>query len=136
MQPATRGRSEDHRAGAAPALSAPDGAAVQPTRFVKRVIGLPGDHIRAEKGHLWINGQPVQEPYVWGETYDFPSAGYESGGLQVEGGEVVVPEGKLFVMGDNRPNSGDARFFGPVPVSSVKGRAIAIYWPLDRMHGL
>jgi len=87
--------------------------------FVKRVIGLPGDEILIEQGVVSVNGVPLDEPYV---VFDDPS----------DYGPVVVPEGTLFFLGDNRPNSSDSRrSLGFVPRDKVVGRSYAIIWPFE-----
>jgi len=87
--------------------------------FVKRVIGLPGDEILIEEGVVSVNGVELDEPYV---VFDDPS----------DYGPVVVPEGTLFFLGDNRPNSSDSRRgLGFVPLDKVVGRSSAIIWPFD-----
>lgn len=89
--------------------------------FVKRVVGLPGDEIVIEDGQVFVNGEPIDEPYV---VYDDHSS-Y---------GPVTVPEGHLFFLGDNRPNSSDSRRgLGFVPIDKLVGRAAVIIWPVD--HG-
>ncbi|TVP65400.1 MAG: signal peptidase I [Nitriliruptor sp.] len=85
--------------------------------FVKRVIGLPGDEILIRDGVVSVNGVPIDEPYV---VFDDPS----------DYGPVTVPEGSLFFLGDNRPNSSDSRRgLGFVPEDKVVGRSYAIIWP-------
>jgi signal peptidase I len=87
--------------------------------FVKRVIGVEGDEIVIESGRVYVNGEPLDEPYV---VYDDGS----------DYGPVTVPEGHLFFLGDNRPNSSDSRrSLGFVPLDHVVGRAAVIIWPLD-----
>ena len=87
--------------------------------LVKRVIGLPGETINCSGGVLYIDGKPLEEPYVQGTTYDFVT---------------IVPEGFYFVMGDNRQGSEDSRVFGPVPRQDIIGRACFRYWPLSTWH--
>jgi signal peptidase I len=85
--------------------------------FVKRVIGLPGDEVLIEGGRVFVNGQLLDEPYV---VYDDLS----------DHGPVTVPDGHLFFLGDNRPNSSDSRRgLGMVPRDHVVGRAVVIIWP-------
>ncbi|MFL6101629.1 MAG: signal peptidase I [Actinomycetales bacterium] len=98
--------------------------------FVKRVVGLPGDSVRCctSQGLLSVNGVPVQEPYLY--PGDTPSA---------EAFNIVVPGGRLWVMGDHRSDSADSRAHlgepggGTVPESRVIGKVVAIYWPLGRV---
>jgi signal peptidase I len=88
--------------------------------FIKRVIGLPGDTVSARGGHVYINGKQIDEPYLTQRTEDFP--------------KTPVPEGKLFVMGDNRANSSDSRFseLGFIPLDKVIGKAEIVIWPPGR----
>lgn len=87
--------------------------------FVKRVIGLPGDEVEITDGVVRVNGVVLDEPYV---SFEDPS----------DYGPVTVPEGTLFFLGDNRPNSSDSRRgLGFVPIGRVVGRAVVIIWPLD-----
>jgi signal peptidase I len=88
--------------------------------LIKRVIGLPGDRIEANRdGKVYINGQPLKESYLPPGTY--------TNNLHPQ----VVPAGKYFVMGDNRSNSSDSRFIGPIPGSLIVGRAFIRVWPLS-----
>lgn len=92
--------------------------------FVKRVIGVPGDTVSIEDGVVNVNGTPIDEPYVVnGDDRSF--------------GAYEVPEGALFVLGDNRPNSADSRLgLGFVEIDDVVGRAAAVIWPPSNMGGL
>jgi signal peptidase I len=94
--------------------------------LVKRVIGLPGDRIVCcnDLGQLSINGVPLDEPYVT----------LPAGTIDVSGQDFQedVPEGSLWVMGDNRYDSADSRFNGVVPIDDVVGRAFVISWPVER----
>lgn len=90
--------------------------------YIKRVIGEPGDVVSARNGHVYVNDVRISEPYLHERTARFP--------------ETTVPEGKLFVMGDNRSNSLDSRFtLGFVPVDRVVGKAVWIIWPVENMGG-
>ena len=99
--------------------------------LVKRVIGLPGDHVECcdATGHLLVNGEPVEEPYIDIRDHDAAS------GMEFD---VTVPDDSLWVMGDNRYNSADSRYNqdkpgrGFVPLDKVVGRAVVISWPFDR----
>jgi signal peptidase I len=92
---------------------------VQPStdEFIKRVIGLPGETVEGKSGRVFVNGRVLYEPYLPDGTVtsDFPP--------------LVVPKGSLWVMGDNRGNSSDSRFFGPIRRSTVQGRTILRVWP-------
>ena len=97
--------------------------------LIKRVIGLPGETVSMEKGAVSINGKPITEPYL------HPLGGAIPFGVSRSFPPLKVPTGAVFVMGDNRDNSGDSRLFGPVPISHIIGRALAIHWSWkDRYH--
>ena len=96
------------------------------TDYIKRVIGLPGDRIEMRKKAVFVNGHRLSEPYA---VFMYPPGGAP---VRDEFGPVTVPEGGYFMMGDNRDNSRDSRFFGPVGRDSVFGRAYKRYWPLGR----
>jgi signal peptidase I len=123
--------------------------------FVKRVIGLPGDRLKMVDQQMFVNGKPLNEPYVVHDhdqlaNYDpfntsFPprrdqmisqQVVTESGWREtlrsyVQGDEIVVPPGKLFAMGDNRDHSSDSRYWGFVDRSAIMGRPFLIYWSVD-----
>ncbi|MDT3700621.1 MAG: signal peptidase I [Thermincola sp.] len=90
------------------------------TDFIKRVIGLQGDKIQVIDGVVYINDKPLTEPYI----NQKPNYEY---------GPVTVPEGALFVMGDNRNNSFDSHTWGFMPMENLKGRAFFMYWPPNRI---
>lgn len=91
--------------------------------FIKRVIGLPGDRIRIDGGRVFVDGAKLDEPYVLHpDDRSF--------------GEIVIPDGDIYVLGDNRAESEDSRAFGPVSDASLVGRAIAGIWPPRMLGGL
>lgn len=99
--------------------------------YIKRVIGLPGDHIEYKDDTLYINGKKYDEPYL--EEYKEQMAGEPlTGSFKLEeiSGSMTVPENQLFVMGDNRQNSLDSREIGPVSVDEIVGKANLVYWPI------
>jgi signal peptidase I len=85
--------------------------------YIKRIVGLPGDTVEGRGGHVFVNGVLLKEPYLPPGTFtsDF--------------GPKFVEPGRLWVMGDNRSNSSDSRFFDTIPASSVVGRAVLKIWP-------
>ena len=91
-------------------------------KYIKRIIGLPGETVSVQSGVVYINGKPLQEPYVDSPMSDMP--------------EVKVPYDSVFVMGDNRSVSLDSRAFGPVKISSIIGRAVVVYWPINHFQFL
>lgn len=95
------------------------------TTYIKRVIGLPGDRLEVRDGHVWRNGKALREPYA--EPCSDEVCNIEP---------FEVPAGRYFMMGDNRGDSSDSRYWGPVPRDYVIGQAFATYWPLKRIGGL
>jgi signal peptidase I len=91
--------------------------------LIKRVVGVEGDEIQVQDGLLFVNGEPQEEPYLNEER--LPRDSY---------GPTTVPEEHVFVMGDNRGNSGDSRLFGPVPLENVKGQAFLRFWPVTEIE--
>lgn len=89
--------------------------------FLKRVVALPGDRVRIERGRLFVNGSAVAEPYV-----SFPDRG--------DVPEITVPAHDIYVLGDNRAESEDSRTWGPVAESAVIGKAVIGLWPPERLH--
>ena len=85
--------------------------------YIKRIIGLPNDIVRVSQGKVYVNNNPLQEGYIKAApTYE---------------GEWRIPEGSLFVLGDNRNNSSDSHTWGTVPMEYVIGKALFVYWPLE-----
>ena len=105
--------------------------------YIKRVIGLPGDRLRVENDQLYLNDQAVAEPYLEPMKSQSTQKPFtQDFSLWDTIGQETVPEGYYFVMGDNRPRSGDSRQFGLVPIDSVKGEANFVYLPFNRMRQL
>lgn len=99
--------------------------------YIKRCIAVPGDRFEIKEGHVFINGKMQEEPYVKGiTTYDNFSSRMKS---ELEG---TVPAGKVIVMGDNRENSQDSRFFGMLDVERIKGKAFILYWNTEQLKKL
>ena len=92
--------------------------------LVKRVVAVEGDEVAIQDGSLFVNGVAQEEPYLLEQDF------------QGEEGETVVPAGHLFVLGDNRNNSGDSRIFGPIPADSIIGTGFVIYWPIGHWGGI
>jgi len=92
--------------------------------FVKRLVGLPGDRLSIRNGHVIRNGVPESDPYVvpcqGGGACSFPQT-------------ITVPADDYYMMGDNRPDSEDSRFWGPIPRAWIIGKAFFTYWPPDRI---
>ena len=85
--------------------------------FIKRVIAVEGDTVEGREGRVYVNGEPIDEPYLAEGTETSPF------------GAVEIPKDMIFVMGDNRGNSDDSRAFGPIPVDEVVGHAFLLLWP-------
>ncbi len=99
--------------------------------FIKRVIGLPGDRLELRRKELFINDQKVDESWA---HYQAPASAESfgaSGDLREFYGPVTVPPGQYFMMGDNRDNSEDSRYWGFLPATYVKGKALFIYFSFD-----
>ncbi|MBI3577704.1 signal peptidase I [Candidatus Gottesmanbacteria bacterium] len=94
--------------------------------YIKRIIGLPGEIIGLKGSKMYVNEKALDERYLAPDVYIF------GGSYLHEGADIVVPPGKYFVMGDNRPHSSDSREFGPIPKEDFIGRAILRYWPFNK----
>lgn len=120
-----------------------------PKYLVKRVVGIPGDHIRIEGGRVLVNGSPLDEPYASFEPAapnpfrdNFPARTYTDPNIDplwwrelqslTRQGELVVPAGQYFMLGDNRNHSKDSRFWGLVPREAIVARPLVIYFSLRR----
>ncbi|HZY64462.1 MAG TPA: signal peptidase I [Rubrobacteraceae bacterium] len=90
--------------------------------LIKRVVGLPGDTITVRNGKLFVNGERQNEPYL---NREIPDQSFFN--------EMTVPQGKVFVMGDNRTNSRDSRYIGPIPKENIEGEAFLRFWPPGRL---
>ena len=91
--------------------------------FIKRIIGLPGDRVHVDRGTVFVNGRALPEPYVrYSDGRSFP--------------EVTVPGASVYVLGDNRGDSEDSRFFGAIADDRLMGRAIAGLWPPSNVGSL
>ena len=105
--------------------------------FIKRVIGLSGETIELKDRQIHVNGRAIQEPYAHYLPRPAGSGGGEvtTGDVRERYGPVVVPAGSVFVMGDNRDNSQDSRYWGFLPKENIKGKALMIYWSFDSSEG-
>jgi signal peptidase I len=104
----------------------------QPDRdFIKRVIGLPGETIELRNKKVYVNGNPMEEPYVHFLEAAHGSSEVTSFDVRERYGPVTVPANQYFVMGDNRDNSQDSRYWGFLPRHYIKGKALMIYWSYE-----
>ncbi|HEX3840644.1 MAG TPA: signal peptidase I [Acidimicrobiales bacterium] len=104
--------------------------------LVKRVIGLPGETISSLNGSVYINGKRLSEPWLPKTPSSFTGAIPSSHPEFNLPGPVKIPAGDYFVMGDNRTDSADSRFFGPIAGSLIVGRVVAVVWPLSQWKGV
>jgi len=108
--------------------------------FIKRVIGLPGEHVEVKNDTLYINGEAVQEPFLKESKAEMKnSAAPLTSDFTLEelpGEYDVIPDDHVLVLGDNRKNSTDSRMLGVIPTDSIVGKASVIYWPFDRIEWL
>lgn len=96
--------------------------------YIKRVIGLPGEHIKIENGKVYINDQELKEDYLVENLY--------TDSLEGAFIDLVVPENCVFAMGDNRPGSTDSRRFGCVPLERIESKVAFRFWPLNTFGGV
>lgn len=106
------------------ALDAPNASGDE---YIKRVIGLPGETVEFVGDVLYIDGEEMDEPYLDEFKAELPEGEQLTGDFS-----YAVPEGQYFVMGDNRRNSNDSRFFGSIPADTITEVAKFAFWPLDR----
>lgn len=95
--------------------------------YIKRIIALPGDRVMVKEEEVYVNGIQLKENYISAKTNLW------DGGFSKNGEEIVVPDGELYVMGDNRPRSSDSREFGPITESSVIGQVFYRYFPSSKV---
>ena len=95
------------------------------TSFIKRVIGLPGDYVEIKNKSVYLNGQALEEKYLDAGTVTDSAEGFFL--------DVVVPDGYVYVLGDNREVSGDSRRFGCIPIDKIEGKAVFRFWPLNKL---
>jgi signal peptidase I len=115
------------RTRAVPAIETRNG---ESALFLKRVVGLPGETISIVNGMLVVNGVvPPELERLRYVTFDVPG-----GNLSHEGATFTVPQGTVYVLGDNSENSYDSRFWGPVPLKALHGRADGCVWPVAKMR--
>ncbi len=88
--------------------------------YIKRIIGLPGEKVEIKNGYVYINDKLLNEPYIVNRSHD-------------NWGPKIVPPNKYFVLGDNRVNSSDSRVWGFLPKENIIGKAILIFWPLNKI---
>jgi signal peptidase I len=123
--------AEQQVCGPAPHMVTPGGAACDApepqeasVNFIKRIVAGPGDTLYIKEGHAYVNGKRESDPYInpcgGGSECNFPTP-------------IKIPAGHWFMMGDNRGESDDSRFWGPIPTGWIIGGAFATYWPPDRV---
>ena len=112
-------------------LKAPD----ENVEYIKRVIGMPGDTVEMKSGVLYINGKKVDQPFINSEALAKQTVFMDDFTLESLTGESKVPEGKYFVLGDNRGVSKDSRMIGFIDRSAIEGKAVFTIWPFGRIGG-
>ena len=112
-------------------LKAPD----ENVEYIKRVIGMPGDTLELKQGVLYINGKKIEQPFINTEALQKQTVFIDDFTLQSLIGETKIPEGKYFVMGDNRGVSRDSRMIGLIDRKAIEGKAIFTIWPMNQFGG-
>ena len=100
--------------------------------YIKRIIGLPGDHVAYKNDQLYINGEPQDEPYLESHKENLNEGEgtlTEDFSLEERTGKAIIPEGYVFVMGDNRRNSTDSRIIGLISMEEIIGNTSLVFWP-------
>lgn len=98
---------------------------ISKTSYIKRVIALPGEHVKIENGKVYINDVELEEPYLQDSVITTSGDGNFT--------DLVVPEGTVFLMGDNRSKSADSRRFGCIPVERIESKVLVRFWPLNKI---
>ncbi|MCR5146474.1 MAG: signal peptidase I [Clostridia bacterium] len=98
------------------------------TSYIKRVVGLPGDHVQIKDGGVYVNGERLEEKYL----QDYVVTDGSNGAYT----DIVVPENTVYVLGDNRGESTDSRRFGCIPVEKIESKAVFRFWPLNKIGGI
>lgn len=101
------------------------GLGITKTSYIKRVIGIPGDHVQIKDGKVYLNGEVLEEEYLSTAIKTDMSLGGEFF-------DIVVPNGYVYVLGDNRTASSDSRRFGCIPVDKIEGKVVIRWWPIQR----
>ena len=112
-------------------LKAPD----ENVEYIKRVIGMPGDTLELKQGVLYINGKKIEQPFINTEALQKQTVFIDDFTLQSLTGETKIPEGKYFVMGDNRGVSRDSRMIGLIDRKAIAGKAVFTIWPMNQFGG-
>lgn len=112
-------------------LKAPD----ENVEYIKRVIGMPGDTLEMKQGVLYINGKKIEQPFINTEALQKQTVFIDDFTLQSLTGETKIPEGKYFVMGDNRGVSRDSRMIGLIDRKAIEGKAVFTIWPMNQFGG-
>ena len=112
-------------------LKAPD----ENVEYIKRVIGMPGDTLELKQGVLYINGKKIEQPFINTEALQKQTVFIDDFTLQSLTGETKIPEGKYFVMGDNRGVSRDSRMIGLIDRKAIEGKAVFTIWPMNQFGG-